>query len=334
MGDPNANAIAMNPYLTVEEATRLQYANGAGMGHYTPMTGRTSSALNHTVAADGNNAVLAALANIQASVTDIAAKQDGIFRRLGNLEGARASENLPNNTSVIESGRGNESTIPSTVPAQGTDNAANARSDRGTKRKADGLGHGSGRQTRATEAPRNPTNADPAILGNGPISGTEEAHAIRPTLFYHEGRRPGNEQRRVDEAGEYHGFGDNAESSSHSRILDPNQTKILTEVRQYIRLELNFPSISQRLQTSRCKGMVFLTNGQAFYSAKIPYHPNCVVYADRAAIPAANVPYTAQDVMRPALVLVAPATISLINCIVSSDQVMNHCLQTLASRST
>lgn len=241
MGDPNGNAIAMNPYLTMEEATRLQYANGAGMGHFTPMTGRQSSALSQTVAADGNNAILAALANIQASVTDIAAKQDGIFRRLGDLEGARASENLANNTSVVESGRGNEPTIPSTVPAEGTDNAANARSNTGTKRKADGLGYGSGRRTRGTEVPRSLNNTDPAILGNGPMSETEEAHAIRPIPFYHEGRRPGHEERRVDEAGECHGFGDNAESSSHSRILDPNQAKILTEVRQNITPELHFP---------------------------------------------------------------------------------------------
>ena len=79
--------------------------------------------------------------------------------------------------------------------------------------------------------------------------------------------------------------------------------------------------------------MAFLANGSVFYSSMIPYHPNCVAYADRAAIPGVNAPYTAQDVMRLALVLVAPATISLINCIVSLDQVMNRCLQTLASRS-
>ena len=219
----------MNPFLAQEEAARVQYANASGRSQYNAMMVDPSSSMSRPAAADGDNAILAALAKIQAAVTDIAVKQDNISQRLTHLEVARASENLANGALAVDSERGGQSATRPTTIATDPDSMPTTDNPRGTKRKVDGSNHDGARRVRA---PGNTSNNDLSALGNRPRSEGEGSNAMRLVTFYNESHRPENQQRQAPGVQDYRGLDDGAEASASERLPAPDQTKIMTEVRR------------------------------------------------------------------------------------------------------
>ena len=252
---------AMNPFLGEEEAARIQYANASGRTQYNAMMGGPSSSLNQPTAADGDNAILAVLAKIQASVTDIAVKQDNIFQRLNHLEGTRASETSGNGALAIDGERGGRSAAGPALQTAGLASTPTAGLSGGTKRKADDSNQKSGRQGRAPGMPERMSNHDSSALDHRPRSEGEGSNAMRLVTFYNASHRTDGQQIQVSRGEECSNFGDGAEGSSRGRLPAPDQTKIMTEVRANLIYAIRFPSIPQHFRylviREKCSLLIF-----------------------------------------------------------------------------
>ena len=248
---------AMNPFLGQEEAARIQYANFSGRTQYNAMMGAPSSSLNRPIAPDGDNAILAALAKIQASVTDIAVKQDDIFQRLAHLEGARNSGSVGSSVRAVDGERGGQLPAPPVPEADNPDSGAATGRFKGIKRKADGSNENSGRQGRPPGAPRHISNSEASVLSNRPRSEGEGSNAMRLVTFYDASHRSEDQQIRAPEGEEHPGFGGDTEigASARGRLPAPDQTKIMTEVRAHSMQELHICSVLQPFETNSIRRM-------------------------------------------------------------------------------
>lgn len=234
---PTANGIAANSTHGLEGDALVQYANAARISQSISAAARPSSAVDRTIASEGTNIILEALSKIQTTVTDIAVRQEDIFRRLNDLEGRKASETSKDNTTpVVGNGRDRQTTANGTTSAIGREPLAWISNGKGTKRKADDLRHNDGKRARAVEAPTGHFNDDVSILGGGrgPSSKAEIAHAFRMASLFDENQRLqrlGDEQGQADEAREYPDSGQLLDPFSRSTVLAPNEPRIVSEVR-------------------------------------------------------------------------------------------------------
>ncbi len=234
---PAANEIAINTF-------RL---NEIGISQPPTSTGQPSLTLNRTTTADRSDSILEALAKIQATVTDIALRQEDIFRRLNVLEGLNVSENLEFSAPFVNNDHGEEVATHARTSAQSRDPLTRSRNYRGLKRKADNTNHGSGNGARVREAQTDVFNNDVSFLGRGrePVSDTEEAQAMRLTGVFDENQRLQrleDQQRRVDEVPEYPNSGHDLESYPRPTLHAPNELRIVSEVRENFMHEFGLSS--------------------------------------------------------------------------------------------
>jgi hypothetical protein len=176
---------------------------------------------------------LEALSKIQTAVTDIAARQEDIFRRLNDSERPKASETLQEDTAPIDnSDRDVQLATHATKTCTwlgifGMDEQWQGHEAQG--RRFGAQFWETSKRRRGADVPFSMMMCRSLGGGRGPTSTAEIAHAFRMARLFDENQklqRLEDEQRRDDGPREYPDSGHDLDPFSRSTVFAPNEPRI------------------------------------------------------------------------------------------------------------